>query len=56
MFPRARKYRSCPQDGLIERKIEEIAQIKAKDLNAIDIEGAEQTVLGTARSMGIGIE
>jgi len=37
-------------------KLREIAQIKAKDLNAIDIEGAERIVAGTARSMGIDIE
>lgn len=37
-------------------KLREIAQIKAKDLNAIDIEGAERIIEGTARSMGIEIE
>ena len=37
-------------------KLREIAQFKAKDLNAIDIEGAEQIIKGTARSMGIEIE
>ena len=37
-------------------KLREIAQIKAKDLNAIDIEGAERIVAGTARSMGIKVE
>ncbi len=37
-------------------KLHEIAQLKAKDLNAIDIEGAERIVEGTARSMGIDIE
>ena len=37
-------------------KLREIAQFKAKDLNAIDIEGAEQIIMGTARSMGIEIE
>jgi len=37
-------------------KLREIAQLKAKDLNAIDIEGAERIVAGTARSMGIEIE
>ncbi|MDD4924506.1 MAG: 50S ribosomal protein L11 [Dehalococcoidales bacterium] len=46
----------APKMVLSKEKLREIAQIKAKDLNAIDIEGAEQTVLGTARSMGIGIE
>jgi len=37
-------------------KLREIAQVKAKDLNAISIEGAERTIEGTARSMGIEIE
>jgi len=34
-------------------KLREIAQFKAKDLNAIDIDGAERIIEGTARSMGI---
>ena len=43
--------------GTLSRdKLREIAQLKAKDLNAISIEGAEQIVAGTARSMGIEIE
>ncbi len=37
-------------------KLREIAQVKAKDLNAITIEGTERTIEGTARSMGIEIE
>ncbi|MFH1775552.1 MAG: 50S ribosomal protein L11 [Chloroflexota bacterium] len=37
-------------------KLREIAQLKAQDLNAIDIAGAERIIEGTARSMGIGIE
>ncbi len=37
-------------------KLHEIAQLKAKDLNALDIEGAERIIAGTARSMGIEIE
>lgn len=42
--------------GSITRaKLREIAELKMKDLNAIDIEGAERTVEGTARSMGITI-
>jgi len=36
-------------------KIEEIAQIKLPDLNAIDLEGAKLQVAGTARSMGIAV-
>jgi len=43
--------------GKITRdKLEEIARLKAKDLNAISIEGAERIVEGTARSMGIEVE
>ena len=34
-------------------QVEEIAEIKMPDLNALDIEGAKQQVAGTARSMGI---
>jgi large subunit ribosomal protein L11 len=42
--------------GSITRdKLREIAELKMKDLNAIDIEGAERTIEGTARSMGISI-
>ena len=41
---------------LSREKLRQIAQIKAKDLSAIDIEGAERIVAGTARSMGIELE
>jgi len=42
--------------GTINRdQLREIAEIKLKDLNVIDIEGAERMVEGTARSMGITI-
>ena len=37
-------------------KLREIAQLKGKDLNAIDVEGAERIIEGTARSMGIEVE
>ena len=37
-------------------KLREIAQLKAKDLNANSIEGAERIIEGTARSMGIEVE
>ncbi len=37
-------------------KLREIAQLKAKDLSAADIEGAERIIEGTARSMGIEIK
>ena len=42
--------------GSIDRaKLREIAELKMKDLNAINIEGAESMVAGTARSMGITV-
>lgn len=37
-------------------KLREIAEFKAKDLNATSIEAAERIIEGTARSMGIEIE
>ena len=36
-------------------QVREIAQIKLKDLNAVDLEGAIRTVEGTARSMGLEV-
>jgi large subunit ribosomal protein L11 len=43
--------------GTLSRaKLREIAQMKAKDINALDIEAAEKAVAGTARSMGIEIQ
>ena len=36
-------------------QIREIAQLKMKDLNAVDLEGAMRTIEGTARSMGLEI-
>jgi large subunit ribosomal protein L11 len=36
-------------------QVKEIAELKMKDLNAIDIEGAIKQVEGTARSMGIEV-
>jgi len=42
--------------ALSREKLREIAKLKAKDLNAISIEGAERIVEGTARSMGIEVE
>ncbi len=42
--------------GRITRaQLEEIANLKMKDLNAVDLEGAMRTIEGTARSMGITI-
>jgi len=36
-------------------KVREIAELKMKDLNAVDLEGAMRMVEGTARSMGITV-
>ena len=41
---------------LSREKLREIAQLKAKDLGALDIEKAERIIEGTARSMGIEVE
>ena len=38
------------------KQIKEIAESKMKDLNAKDIEGAMQIILGSARSMGIEVK
>jgi large subunit ribosomal protein L11 len=37
-------------------QIREIAEIKMKDLNALDLEGAMRQIEGTARNMGIVVE
>ena len=37
-------------------KINEIAKVKQKDLNALNLEGAVRIIEGTARSMGIDVE
>jgi len=39
-----------------QAKLREIAQLKSKDLNAANIDGAMRIVQGTARSMGIEVE
>lgn len=42
--------------GRITRdQLREIAELKMKDLNAIDVEGAMRQIEGTARSMGIEV-
>jgi large subunit ribosomal protein L11 len=42
--------------GTISRvKLREIAELKMKDLNAIDLEGAVKIIEGTARSMGVEV-
>lgn len=43
--------------GTVSReKLYEIAKLKMKDLNAVDLEAAARIVAGTARSMGIDVE
>jgi large subunit ribosomal protein L11 len=37
------------------QQVREIAELKMKDLNALDIEGAERIVEGSARSLGIEV-
>ncbi|MFA6096642.1 MAG: 50S ribosomal protein L11 [Candidatus Paceibacterota bacterium] len=41
---------------ITKKQLEEIAKVKMQDLNANDLEGAMNTIAGTARSMGIKIE
>lgn len=42
--------------GTVSRdQIREIAEVKLKDLNAIDLEGAMRQIEGTARNMGIEV-
>jgi large subunit ribosomal protein L11 len=38
------------------QQVREIAEIKMKDLNAIDLDGAMKQVEGTARNMGITVD
>ena len=37
-------------------QLKEIAELKMKDLNAVDLEGAQNMIAGTARSMGIEVK
>ncbi len=41
---------------LTRDQVREIAEVKMKDLNAVDIDGAMRQIEGTARSMGVLIE
>lgn len=45
-----------PVAKISSAKIREIAELKAKDMNSYDLEGAIKTVAGTAKSMGITVE
>ena len=41
---------------ITKAQVQEIAETKMPDLNAVDIEGAMSMIAGTARSMGIVVE
>lgn len=41
---------------LSQAQLREIATVKLKDMNAVDLEGAMRIIEGTARSMGINVE
>ena len=41
---------------ITKAKLRELAELKMRDLNAVDIPGAERMIEGTARSMGITIQ
>jgi large subunit ribosomal protein L11 len=40
---------------ITQQQLREIAEIKLKDLNALDVDGAMEIIAGTARSMGITV-
>lgn len=40
---------------LTRKEVQEIAKLKMKDLNALDLDGAVKIIEGTARSMGIEV-
>ncbi len=42
--------------AITKAKLREIAELKMRDLNAVNVEGAEKMIEGTARSMGIEIK
>ena len=41
--------------SVTQAQLKEIAEIKMKDLNAVDVDGAMKIIAGTARSMGLTI-
>jgi large subunit ribosomal protein L11 len=42
--------------AVTKKQVREIAEMKMKDLNAVDLEGAMNMIAGTARSMGIEVK
>jgi large subunit ribosomal protein L11 len=54
--PKGSSFPNREKIGKVTRKqIREIAELKMKDLNAIDVEGAMKQIEGTARNMGITV-
>ncbi len=54
MFSESTKF--ADKVGKITRaQLEEIAELKMKQLNAIDMDGAVKVIAGTARSMGVEV-
>jgi large subunit ribosomal protein L11 len=51
----AEKPNGAPIGWISRDQLREVATTKLPDLNAIDLEGAERIVAGTAKSMGIGV-
>ena len=49
--PRRDKVGVLPRD-----KLRQIAELKMKDLNAVNVEAAEKIIEGSARSMGVTVE
>jgi large subunit ribosomal protein L11 len=41
--------------SITQKQLREIAELKMKDLNALDVDGAMKIIAGTARSMGLTI-
>ena len=55
-IPKGAGNSSLGRIGQISRsKVREIAEIKMKDLNAIDVEGAMRQIEGTAKSLGMTV-
>jgi large subunit ribosomal protein L11 len=48
--------REAPVGKITRAQAQQIAETKMPDLNAIDIDGAVEQVIGTARSMGIDVK
>jgi large subunit ribosomal protein L11 len=42
--------------SVTKKQVREIAEMKMKDLNAVDLDGAMNMIAGTARSMGIEVK